>query len=91
MKKFLLLMFSLFLISFVLGKHSMTSEALVDNRYIYNAVKVEVEDDLDSIALKYNNIENLSHSEYKEELSRLNNLTDEVVMPGCYITVFYHP
>lgn len=89
MKKFVLIMIGLFFISFVIGRYSMTTEALVDHRYVYDAVKVEVDDDLDSIALRYNNIDGLSLSEYKDEVSRLNDLTDEVVMPGCYVTVFY--
>lgn len=88
MKKFLLIMFSLFLLSFTLGKFSMTTQALVDKQYIYDSIKVEVTDDLDSIAQKYNTT-NLSDSEYKAELSKLNDLTDEVVIPGCYIMIFY--
>ncbi len=91
MKKFLVIMSSLFFISFILGRFSMTTQALVANRYVYDAVKVGEEDDLDSIAGKYNNIDDLSHSEYKRELEELNDLTDEVVIPGCYITVFYSP
>lgn len=90
MKKFLVIMSSLFCISFILGRFSMTTQALIDKHYVYDAVKVGVEDDLDTIAMQYNNIEDMSLSDYKEELSRLNHLTDEVLMPGCYITVFYY-
>lgn len=89
MKKiFLTLIFTLFLISFLLGKAD-TGRASIDRENIrYTSVKVKYGDSLESISNKYNNT-GMSQSEYMEQVMEMNGMDSTRVHPGCFILVSY--
>ena len=89
MKKiFLTLIFTLFLISFLLGRAD-TGRASIDRENIrYTSVKVKYGDSLESISNEYNNT-GMSQNEYIEQVMEMNGMDSTRVHPGCFILVSY--
>lgn len=89
MKKiFLTLIFTLFLISFLLGKAD-TGRASIDRENIrYTSVKVKYGDSLESISNEYNNT-GMSQNDYIEQIMEMNGIDSTRVHPGCFILVSY--
>ena len=87
-KLFLTLIFTLFVISFLLGRADTTRAGIDRENIRYTSVKVRYGDSLDSISREYNNI-NISHEEYMKEIIKMNNMDSDKVHPGCYIVVAY--
>lgn len=87
-KLFLSLIFSLFLISFLVGRADTTRADIDTVNIRYTSVKIEYGDSLDSISQEYNNL-GISHEAYKESIMQINNMTEAKVHPGCFISVSY--
>lgn len=89
MKKiFLTLIFTLFLISFLLGRAD-TGRASIDRENIrYTSVKVKYGDSLESISDEYNNT-GMSQNDYIEQVMEMNGMDSTRVHPGCFILVSY--
>lgn len=89
MKKiFLTLIFTLFLISFLLGRAD-TGRASIDRENIrYTSVKVKYGDSLESISDEYNNT-GMSQNDYIEQVMEMNGMDSTGVHPGCFILVSY--
>ena len=64
-KVFLAFIFTLFLISFLLGRANTTRAGMDTENIRYTSVKVEYGDSLESISEKYNNI-GISNDEYSK-------------------------
>lgn len=93
MKKIVFIISLLFVISFVLGRLEINTQAGENSseyKSYYKSVKINYGDDLNSIAKKYNNSVHLSDIEYIDSLININNLADRQLHPGCYLTVFYY-
>ena len=89
MKKiFLTLIFTLFLISFLLGRAD-TGRASIDRENIrYTSVKVKYGDSLESISNEYNNT-GMSQNDYIEQIMEMKGIDSTRVHPGCFILVSY--
>ena len=87
-KLFLAFIFTLFLVSFLLGRANTTRADMDRENIRYTTVKVEYGDSLDSISRKYNNT-GVSHEEYVKDVLRMNKMESEKVHPGCFIVVSY--
>ena len=87
-KVFLTFIFTLFLISFLIGKADTTRASLDRENIRYTSVKVEFGDSLESISKKYNNI-GISNDEYIEQVLEMNGMDSKRIHPGCFILVSY--
>ena len=87
-KLFLAFIFTLLLVSFLLGRANTTRADMDRENIRYTTVKVEYGDSLDSISRKYNNT-GVSHEEYVKDVLRMNKMESEKVHPGCFIVVSY--
>lgn len=79
-------MFGRFLVFANAGELSEVEEYTI----YYTSIKVDYDDTLDEICTMYNNIDHLTHEEYKEKLMKLNKMSHEKLNPGGYISIFYH-
>ena len=57
----------------------------------YTSIKIENGDSLWSIANRYAASSPMNTSEYVQELKRMNQLTDDTIHVGHYLTVVYYP
>jgi peptidoglycan-binding lysin domain protein len=87
-KLFLAFIFTLFLVSFLIGRANTTRAGMNKENIRYTSVKVEYGDSLDSISRKYNNI-GISNAEYVKEVLKMNGMNSDRVHPGCFIVVSY--
>jgi LysM domain protein len=87
-KVFLAFIFTLFLISFLLGRANTTSAGMDTENIRYTSIKVEYGDSLESISEEYNNI-GMSQDEYISNLMEMNGMDSKKVHPGCFILVSY--
>ena len=87
-KLFLAFIFTLFLVSFLIGRANTTRAGMDKEDIRYTSVKVEYGDSLDSISRKYNNI-GISNAEYIKEVLKMNGMNSDRVHPGCFIVVSY--
>ena len=87
-KVFLAFIFTLFLISFLLGRANTTRAGMDMENIRYTSVKVEYGDSLESISEKYNNT-GISDDEYIEQIMDMNGMDSNKVHPGCFILVSY--
>ena len=80
-KLFLAFIFTLFLVSFLLGRANTTRADMDRENIRYTTVKVEYGDSLDNTGV--------SHEEYVKDVLRMNKMESEKVHPGCFIVVSY--
>lgn len=93
MKKIIFIISALFIISFLLGRFELNTEAMESDlsyKSYYKSIKINYGDDLESIAKAYNNSEHLTDDEYIENIIDINNLSNTALHPGCYLTIFYY-
>ena len=67
---------------------SMAEEEKAATRY-YKSVEIQEGDSLWSLAKEYREGGSLSAKEYVEELKKMNNLREDTIHTGQYLTVVY--
>lgn len=69
-----------------------TSEASVsyDVKTRYTSIRVEEGMTLNALAREYNTENVISDREYVEEVQALNNVYDDKIQSGCYLTIPYY-
>ena len=92
MRKFMITCVAVMVFASVfLGRTMLTSMAKEENaptRY-YKSVEIQEGDSLWGLAKEYREGGTLSAREYVEELKRMNNLKEDTIHTGQYLTVLY--
>ncbi|MDO4789021.1 MAG: LysM peptidoglycan-binding domain-containing protein [Johnsonella sp.] len=91
MKRFVMIIAILFLLSFRMAGLALSAMAEEENipegDTYYTCVKIQYGDTLDTLASEYNQSEYLSDEDYKKSIRNINNLSGDTLYPGAYLTL----